>query len=322
MKTYYVEQFIQRLGEKSEVIREPAGEGPGYWVGAPGLYFDDMERAWYLTYRIRRPRGVDPDRGGETRIARSGDGRTFEDVFSLRKEALATPSIERAALFRGNDGRWHWMVSYVDPSDNRWCIARAAAGTVNGLRADRVEVLFRARSLGLEGIKDPFVWRERDRYCLLASVALSTESTSEAAHATADIYNTGECASATGLAVSDDGENWTWKGVVFRPESAGWDGYCRRINTVVRDGDGYLGFYDGIPDHTANYEEKTGWARSADLRTWKSLTPQGPGLASPHASGSLRYLTLCADGDRTVACFEVARPDGAHELRLANLDDR
>ena len=38
-----------------------------------GGFFASDEKKWYLTYRIRRPRGVHPDRGGEARIAQSED---------------------------------------------------------------------------------------------------------------------------------------------------------------------------------------------------------------------------------------------------------
>ena len=42
---------------QSSVIREPVANEPGYWVGAPGALYNADEKAWYLTYRIRRPRG-------------------------------------------------------------------------------------------------------------------------------------------------------------------------------------------------------------------------------------------------------------------------
>lgn len=58
------------------VIREPAGLEKGYWVGAPGVFHARDENCFYLTYRIRRPRGIAPDRGGEARIARSTDLNT------------------------------------------------------------------------------------------------------------------------------------------------------------------------------------------------------------------------------------------------------
>lgn len=98
------------------VIREPVGFENGYWVGAPGVFYVADEKALYLTYRIRRPRGVAPDRGGEARIARSTDFRNFEDVRSVTKDRLQTASIERCALRKGLDGQWRYFVCLVDPA--------------------------------------------------------------------------------------------------------------------------------------------------------------------------------------------------------------
>ena len=86
------------------VIREPAGKEQGYWVGCPGAFYDAVERAWYLTYRIRRPRGVAPDRGGEVRIARSTDLARWDDVLTIHKDQYNSASIERSCLHRGKDG--------------------------------------------------------------------------------------------------------------------------------------------------------------------------------------------------------------------------
>src|SRR5579885_632593 len=100
---------------------------------------------------------------------------------------------------------------------------------------------------------------------MFLSIALPTQRTNDKSHSTLDIYNTGECVSATGLATSTDLDHWEWKGVQFSPASSGWDCYCRRINSVVPAGSGFVGFYDGSASHKENYEEKTGLATSPDL---------------------------------------------------------
>ena len=56
-----------------DIVREPVGDEQGYWAGAPGWVWDDTDQAGYICYRIRRPRGVEPDRGGESRIAKTTD---------------------------------------------------------------------------------------------------------------------------------------------------------------------------------------------------------------------------------------------------------
>jgi predicted GH43/DUF377 family glycosyl hydrolase len=308
---------ILDLNTRGRVIRTPPGEETGYWAGAPGVFFDPAEKAFYLTYRLRRPRGIAPDRGGESRIARSTDLETFTDVWSVTKDVFATASIERCGLYRGADGRWRYFPSYVDPADGRWLISMMPAARVEDLNPADARPLFTAAPLGLEGIKDPWIFEEQGTYYMLASVALPTAQTSAGAHSTSDIYNTGECLSATGLAISQDLDRWEWAGVVFAPEGDAWDRYCRRINSVVKHRGRYFAFYDGSASHKENYEEKTGLAVSDDLKQWKSLTPEAPWLTSPHATGSLRYIdALVRDGQLRVF-YEITRADGAHELRLA-----
>ena len=61
-------------------VREPPGAGEGYWIGAPGAMYDSQDKWFYLVYRLRRPRGVEPDGGAEIQIARSRDGIEFETI--------------------------------------------------------------------------------------------------------------------------------------------------------------------------------------------------------------------------------------------------
>lgn len=303
-----------------EIVREPAGPGKGYWAGAPGACYDAAEKAFYLTYRIRRPRGVEPDRGGEVRIARSEDGVGFEDVWSVTKDAFSSPSIERCCLRRGPEGGWRYFASYVDPADGRWCVAVLKAPSVDALDPSKAARVLSAAELGLEGVKDPWILELDGVYHMILSVAAATPKTSDESHATQDIYNTGECVSATGLATSFDLDEWKWEGVVFTPSGGGWDGYCRRINSVVRRGERYFAFYDGGASERENYEEKTGLAESGDLKSWKTLTPDGPALTSPHASGSLRYMDAVLVGDTAHLFYEFARGDGSHDLLTLRID--
>jgi hypothetical protein len=312
-------QTMAELLEQSWVIRNPPGNEPGYWAGAPGLFYHAQEEAFYLTYRLRRPRGVAPERGGEARIARSRDLQNFEDIWRVTKNAFGAPSIERSALRYGPDGLWRYFTSYVDPEDGRWCVAVLEAEKIEQLDPKKCRRVFSAKPLNLEGIKDPWIHQENGRFFMIISVALPTSSTSESSHATLDIYNTGECLSATGLATSNDLKRWEWQGVIFAPEQRGWDGYCRRINSFLEHDGKYLGFYDGSAGRQENYEEKTGLCVSSNLKQWQTLTPHGPALTSPGGSGSLRYLEAQRLQDRLLLLFEQARNDGAHELRLLEL---
>ena len=305
---------------RGTIVREPVGFENGYWAGAPGTFYAEDEKALYLTYRIRRPRGVAPDRGGEARIARSTDFHKFDDVWSVTKDQFRTASIERCAVRKSRDGQWRYFGCFVDPADGRWCVEVIKAPNVRALDPGCSRRLFSAAPLGLEGIKDPWILEERGVFHMFLSVATRTSKTRENSHATLDIFNTGDCVSATGLAVSTDLENWEWQGVVFVPEATGWDAYCRRINSVVPYQGRYLAFYDGSASHSENYEEKTGLAVSTDLRSWQPLTPRGPFLTSPHTSQSLRYLDGQIVDDGLWLFYEFARADSAHDLRCARVD--
>jgi hypothetical protein len=313
------EQASQLLRDP-HIVREPVGGGPGYWAGAPGVFYANDESAFYLTYRIRRPRGVPPDRGGEARIARSIDLVHFEDVWAVTKDVYGSASIERSAICKDANGTWRYFTSFVDPADGRWCVSVVKGPDVHTLDATSARHVFTAAPLGLEGVKDPWLFVDDGIHYMVLSVATPTPRTAAESHSTLDIFNTGDCVSATGLARSRDLETWEWLGVVFAPHASGWDSYCRRLNSVVRHNGAYVGFYDGSASHLENYEEKTGLAVSSDLRSWTALTVGGPAFTSPCASGSLRYLDAVLAADRLWTFYEYARADGAHDLRVAPID--
>jgi len=210
----------ERLAQ-GRIIREPVGRGSGYWVGCPGAYYDALENVWYLTYRIRRPRGVVPDRGGEVRIARSTDLVQWDDVLTITKDRYDSASIERSCLHRGVDGLWRYFTSYVHPDDGRWCTAVIKAPTVGELDPAKREVILTGPPLGLEGVKDPWIIEVDGVYHLYLSIATPTPATGGDSHETLDIFNTGECKSATGLATSRDLDHWDWQGSSSRPGRRG-----------------------------------------------------------------------------------------------------
>ncbi len=302
-------------------IVEPVGSEPGYWAGAPSAVYDDEAGRFYLYYRIRRPRGVPPDRGGECFIAESGDGRHFKVIWRATKDRFDSDSMERAALHKGLDGQWRLYLSYVDPRSRKWRIDLMEAASPAGFDPRQAKPLLDPDSLHVEGVKDPCVLTVGRQYWMILSYATRTGSLSvnqeKTLHATADAYNTGLVKSRSGLATSVDGRHFTWQGDIFSPGDAGWDAYCARICSVVYVPPMYTGFYDGAADVWGNYEERTGLAVSPDLRRWERVSPAAPALVSPHGSGSLRYIDAVQLPDRIHYYYEYARPDGSHELRLS-----
>ncbi len=299
------------------IVREPVGDEQGYWAGAPGWVWDETDQTAYVCYRIRRPRGVEPDRGGESRIARTTDFKTFEDIWSVHKDAYNSASIEKSTLKRGQDGQFRYFTSYVSPEDGRWCTTLNKAPSVGELNSSNTQPLFKATDLGLEGVKDPWILEEDGKYSLFLSVAIDTSTTKDSSHDTLDIFNTGECISATALATSTDLDNWDWQGVILKPEGdTAWDKYCRRINSVLPLNGKYYAFYDGSEGHHQNYEERTGLAVSTDLKDWTILSPEEPCITSPHATGSLRYIDAQPHGDDILLMYELTRANGSHEMRM------
>jgi hypothetical protein len=299
------------------VIREPLGSEAGYWVGAPSVTYDPESAVFYLAYRIRRPRGVEPDRGAEIRIARSSDGVAFEDVWSGLKTTIGTTSIERCTLARLPQGEWGFYVSYVDPADGRWRIDVCRAASVEDLDfADRTPILT-ADDIEAEGVKDPFLFQIAGLYHMVASCAAAVGAPSqESMHGTSDAYNTGLIKSTSGLATSADGLNWEWQGCILAPSDRGWDRYCSRIGTIWREDGVWLAFYDGSADVSENYEERCGLAYSHDLRVFRRATPDGPLFVQPDASGACRYFDVLDVGSATYFYYETARRDGSHDLRV------
>lgn len=310
------------------MVLEPEAAGAGYWVGAPSALWDASAGCWWLTYRRRRPRGVNPDGRGERgyvgRVARSADGLHFEDVWEATQRGWGTPSMERFCLARADD-EYRLYVSYVDPADSRWRIDLLRASDPSRfVAADRQPVLTAATATAagpepVEGVKDPVVVRVGGRWHMFVSYATARARSAEERkrmHATADIYNTGLTTAPTALAVSDDGLTWEWQGAVLPVGGEGaWDRYQSRLNSVVPLGPLWLAFYDGAASERENYEEHCGVAASLDLRRWAKLTPDGPAVLAPHGTRSVRYVEAVRHADALHLYYEYVRPDAAHELR-------
>ena len=301
---------------KAAVIRQPPGEGEGYWAGAPGVTFDAATGQFYLVYRLRRPRGVHPDRGAEVHIAASRDGIVFEDIWSATKDLLETTSIERSALVRRGTV-WRLYVSFVDPADGRWMIGLVESEKPDGFDLTTLRPVLTAADVGAEGVKDPFIFRVAGLdQMVLSYAARDVPAEAEAMHGTHDVYNTGLIRSASGLATSADGVRWRWEGPILAPARGAWDAYAARIGTLWHESPVWLAFYDGSADVSENYEERCGLAYSFDLRTFHRATPDGPLLHTPHGAGAIRYFDVLPLSDATYIYYEMARPDGSHDLRV------
>ncbi len=314
----YIDQIPLFEAEGGVTVREPLDSGPGWWAGAPSAIFDEETGRFYLYYRIRKPREM--GRGVGCRIAVSDDGINFEDIWQIGKEDIDSPSVEKSCIFKAPDGTWRLYISFVDPDTNQWridCIEADAPDAFDP--ADRREI-FAPQDLGLEGIKDPIVYRVGPMYYMIVSYAPSSapEASDEEKHGTADVYNTGIVKSHTGLATSECGLNWHWQGDILSPPDDGWDQYCTRIGSILHTDAGFLGFYDGSASVEENYEERAGLCVSHDLRNWERVTRSGPWVESPH--GCIRYIEVLPTDEAIYYYYEWTREDGSHELRVTRVE--
>jgi hypothetical protein len=303
--------------EDGVTVRAPLGEGKGWWAGAPSALYDEESGRFYLYYRVRKPRELGRGVGG--RIAAGEDGISFDDIWALGKEQLDSPSVEKSCLFKAEDGSWRLYISYVDPATNRWRIDCMVADAPSAFDPAQRQPMLLPQELGLEGVKDPAVYRVGPMYYMIVSYAPAAAAglSEEDKHGTADIYNTGLVKSHTGLATSGCGLRWHWQGDILSPPDEGWDRYCTRIGSILHTGVGFLGFYDGSASVEENYEEKAGLCLSYDLRHWERATRGGPYVTSPH--GCIRYVEVVPVGDALYYYYEWTRADGSHELRVTRV---
>ena len=297
-----------------QVLLQPERNEPGYWIGCPGVFGG---KHTYFTYRERRPRNLDFERGWKCGVKSLSEEGASSDLWTVRKDELETASMERFALNYAG-GQWELYLSFVDPADDRWRVDVVRADSIENFDVASRENVLTAASTETEGVKDPFIYREGDKEYMFLSVAQAPEiSDPEAAHGTQDIFNTGHTLSSTGLAVREAGGDWVWRGIVLEPGDDGsWDQNTRRINSVLKLTDGYLAFYDGKESHESNYEEKTGLAVSRDLLNWNVISGDEPFILSDSESGSLRYLDYRIASDSIDLIYEITRPDTSHEARM------
>ena len=295
-------------------VREPPGQGEGYWAGAPSVIRDRDGRFW-LSYRLRRPR--DQGRGYESRIATSDDGVHFTDAWAVRREELGSASIERCCLLEAGPGDFRLYLSYVDPADQRWRIDLVTAAAPDRFTVAERAAVLTAADIGGEAVKDPYVLRVGPGFWLFASYAPPPAAPAADLHAGADAFVTGLVRSHTGLATSADGRRFAWQGDVLSPAAAGWDQLCSRLASVVWVPPVFVAFWDGSATVAENFEQRTGLAVTCDLVHFTKFP--GPSLVSPNGSGSLRYLDALPVGDEFFCYYEYAGPDGSHELRLSRL---
>jgi len=284
---------LPTLDDPRVVVPAP-GAGPGNWAGAASaVLVDDVT---YLAYRLRRP--LVQGRGLATAVARSIDGVTFEPVCEVYRNEFGAESFERPVVLRRPDGGWRLYLSCATPGSKHWWI--------EALDADRPEDLPNGRrTVVLPGdsrvaVKDPVITVRDGQWEMWLCEHPLTEPGEEDRMSTSYL-------------TSSDGLSWTRHGTVLEPRPGSWDARGARVTTVPSH-DPLVVLYDGRARAEDNWHEATSVAR-ADSTGRLHADPDASVLRSPDSDGALRYASAVVGSDgSTRFYFELARPDGAHDL--------
>ena len=283
--------------ERSELVVEPEGTGPGWWAGGPSAVLADG--VWWLTYRLRRP--VGEGRGYANVVAHSDDGVRYETVHVLERDAFEAESLERPALVRRPDGGWRIYVSCATPGTKHWYVTAIDADQPTGFDPGRRVVTFPGDER--TAVKDVVVHPPTSGRGWRAWICCHPLSEPGA-----------EDRMTTRLATSDDGLTWSVGAAVLAGRAGAWDERGTRVTSVAPGPDGWA-FYDGRRTAAENWSERTGLALPAtDLSHLESVTSEP--IASPGTTGTLRYVCAVPLPDAGYRLYyEAARADGAHDLR-------
>lgn len=296
------------------VVREPDGAGYGYWAGGPKATYDRSTGQYVLFYRLRAP--LERGRGGVCRVALSRDGVDFEDVWEAGKDDLAATSIEAGHCVRHDDDEWRLYVSYeVAGALPYWRIDVLRGPSPGEFVAQARRTVLLPFDYGLRSLKDPWILRtEGGGYRVYVSGDAPNRPEREGGLLHARPLD------ATLVAESEDGLVFpSIRYVYTAPGDATWHGRRGRVNCLFPYGDGWVGTFDGGRTYYDNFEERCGLVTSADGLSVERVDTDEPWVSSPHGSRSVRYVFGLRVDRRLLWYYEFTRPDGAHDLRVAEV---
>jgi hypothetical protein len=305
--------LVPGLFENYDVILTPDTIAPGWWAGAPSVV-RDKEGTFWMACRMRTAEGPRGLRGYEIRILKSSDGIHFEPVHKLGREEVNIPGFERPALLIDpvtgrfklyGCGPWQggpWSIIKFDDADSPELFRPDTAKVVIGPPKKTHEF-----DVPPEEFKDPVIIHANGAYhCYVIGVVRRTER----------IFHF----------TSVDGESWQPVGNPYEPimDLQGWHDFYVRPASVLPVGAGYLFIYEGstVSWFEPVYNILTGMGFTFDLHSIIDLTPGSPFLKSTTPSPThhtWRYSHWMWVNDEIWIYAEVARPDGAHEIRLFRL---
>ncbi len=215
----------------------------------------------------------------------------METVVTLDKDRFVAMSMERPAVVRTREGRWHLYVCSATPGSKHWWIDLLVADSPEDWEEAEPQPVFPGDDT--VAVKDPVVQLRDDGWHAWVCCHPLTEPDEEDRMTTA-------------YATSGDGVDWTWHGTVLEPRPGRWDARGTRLTAVLPDG---RASYDGRATKDENWFERTGLARPGG---------DGPRLVAANDAPAthVRYLDvlpLPSGGYRI--WYEAPLPDESHELR-------
>jgi hypothetical protein len=290
------DRFVPKL-QGSEVAIAAPGNGPGFWVGGSSAI--EVDGSIYMAYRVRQP--IELGRGQGVVVAKSDDGVHFSTLCTISKESMDAESLERPTLIRTPAGKWRLYLSCATTGTKHWRVELIDADDPSDFSAETRRVVLPGDDTW--GVKDTVIQLRDGTWHLWATMH------------PLDVAGA-EDRMVSDYATSSDGISWTWQGTALSPDKdSTWDSRGRRITAIHFSAEGVVAFYDGRASALENYDERTGIAAGALPNHFDSLTKDGPIGQSPDGK-ALRYLDLvplASGGFRLY--YEVALPDGSHELR-------
>jgi hypothetical protein len=290
------ESLLASVGTTTGAVAiEAPGSGPGFWAGGPSAIFSDG--AYWLAYRLRRP--VDQGRGYANVVARSEDGITFTTVATVTSEQFECASLERPALVRLRDGGWRLYVSCSTWNSKHWWVEAIEAATPEALATGTRTVVLPGDAA--TAWKDVVVHDVDGQWQIWACRHPLDGGDDEADRM------------STWFGTSEDGLAWSMAGPALLPTPGTWDARGARLADVVRLEDSWLALYDGRASTAENWRERTGIALGTSGDKFSAAlgpTPQGE---------VVRYVSVVERPEGYRLYWEASRPDGAHDLRTANV---
>lgn len=277
------------------VVVVPApGPGVGNWAGAASAIL--VDGVFWLTWRERRP--LTDGRGVAVHVARSEDGVHFAEVAQVRREEFGAESFERPVLVPVPGLGWRLYLSCATPGSKHWWVDSVTASTPEELPVGERRVVLPGDEH--TGVKDPVIRQLPNGDW---EMWLCCHPLDEPGH---------EDRMTSRRLTSRDGLTWVDQGEVLAGRPGTWDQRGARVTTVISE-EPLTVLYDGRPDAASNWYEQTGVA-VWDGERLQADPGVGP-IGSPHGEGALRYASAVRLSDsRTRFFFELARPDGAHDL--------